>query len=171
MNGPPPSFKGSFANLTAATSNGYEADLQLMPASNWHTTASFTVVTPRVTEIDPGYQGSDQVGDELIRRPTHSGSVVVSYARPAGVSLGTAVSYVGKRADIDFAQFPSPRVTLPAYTKVDLSAELPLTHLAASGFSLTARLENLFDKKYEEVLHFAAPGRTLLIGGRALAMF
>ena len=171
VNGPPPSFRGSFANLTAATSDGYETEIAVTPATNWRTTASFTVVKPRVAEIDPGYQGSDQVGDELIRRPSHSGSFVVSYARPRGVSLGTAVTYIGKRPDIDFAQFPSPRVTLPAYTKVDLSAELPLSPLGRGGFALTARLENLFDRKYQEVLGFAAPGRAILIGGRALAMF
>jgi len=171
VNGPPPSFRGSFANLTAATSDGYETEIAVTPATNWRTTASFTVVKPRVAEIDPSYQGSDQVGDELIRRPSHSGSFVVSYARPRGVSLGTAVTYIGKRPDIDFAQFPSPRVTLPAYTKVDLSAELPLSPLGRGGFALTARLENLFDRKYQEVLGFAAPGRAILIGGRALAMF
>ncbi len=170
VNGPPPSFKGSFANLTAATSDGYETEIEVVPATNWRTTASFTVVKPRVTEIEPSYQGSDQVGDELIRRPSHSGSFVVSYARPAGVSLGTAVTYVGKRPDIDFAQFPSPRVTLPAYTKLDLSAELPV-RLGPGGFMLTARLENLFDRKYQEVLGFAAPGRAILIGGRAATMF
>ena len=170
VNGPPPSFKGSFANLTAATSDGYETEIEVVPATNWRTTASFTVVKPRVTEIEPSYQGSDQVGDELIRRPSHSGSFVVSYARPAGVSLGTAVTYVGKRPDIDFAQFPSPRVTLPVYTKVDLSGELPV-RLGPGGFMLTARLENLFDRKYQEVLGFAAPGRAILIGGRAATMF
>ncbi len=170
VNGPPPSFKGSFANLTAATSDGYETEIEVVPAPNWRTTASFTVVKPRVTEIEPSYQGSDQVGDELIRRPSHSGSFVMSYSRPAGASLGTAVTYVGKRPDIDFAQFPSPRVTLPAYTKVDLSAELPV-RLGPGGFMLTARLENLFDRKYQEVLGFAAPGRAILIGGRAATMF
>ena len=171
VNGPPPSFRGSFANLTAATSDGYETEVAVTPATNWHTTASFTVVKPRVTAIDPSYQGSDQVGDELIRRPSHSGSFVMSYARPRGVSLGAAVTYVGKRPDVDFAQFPSPRVTLPAYTKVDLSAELPVSRLGRGGFTLTARLENLFDRKYQEVLGFAAPRRAILIGGRALAMF
>jgi hypothetical protein len=29
----------------------------------------------------------------------------------------------------------------------------------------------VFDKRYEEVLHFASPGRTILIGGRASALF
>lgn len=171
VNGGPPDFLGSFANLTAATSNGYEAELQLTPVRNWRGAASLTVVNPHVTEVDPAFQGTDRPGDELIRRPTHSGSLVVSYSRPWGISFGTAVSYVGKRPDTDFSQFPSPRVMLPAYAKVDLSAEYPLTGLKRGGLTLNVRVDNLFDKRYEEVLNFASPRRTFLIGGRAAAMF
>ena len=87
------------------------------------------------------------------------------------MSLGAAVSYVGKRPDTDFSQFPSPRVTLPAYSKVDLSAEYPLTGLKRGGLSLNARIDNLFDKRYEDVLNFTSPRRTILIGGRATALF
>ncbi|HEX9128632.1 MAG TPA: TonB-dependent receptor [Gemmatimonadaceae bacterium] len=171
VNGGSPNFLGSFANLTAASSNGYEAEIQLTPLTNWRGTASYTIVNPHVTQVAPAYQGSDRVGDELIRRPTHSGSVVVSYARPWGMSLGTAVSYVGRRPDTDFSQFPSPRVTLPAYTKVDLSAEYPLTGLKRGGLTLNARVDDLFDKRYEDVFHFASPRRTILVGGRASALF
>jgi vitamin B12 transporter len=171
VNGGPPAFLGSFANLTAASSNGYEAELQLTPVTNWRGTASYTIVNPHVTEVDPAYQGIDRVGDALIRRPTHSGSIVVSYSRPWGMSLGTAVSYVGKRPDTDFSQFPSPRVTLPAYTKVDLSAEYPLTGLNRGGLALNARLDNVFDTRYEDVFHFASPRRTILVGGRASVLF
>jgi outer membrane cobalamin receptor len=171
VNGGPPDFLGSFANLTGATSNGYEAELQLTPVRNWRGTASYTIVNPRVTEVDPAFQGTDRAGDELIRRPTHSGGFVLSYSRPWGMSLGTAVSHVGKRPDTDFSQFPSPRVTLPAYTKVDLSAEYPLTGRKRGGLTLSARVDNIFDKRYEDVLNFASPRRTILIGGRASTLF
>ena len=171
VNGGPPTFKGSYANLTGATSNGYEAELQVSPVRNWRGSASYTFVKPRVREIDPSYQGGDQVGDALIRRPSHSGSLVVSYAVPSSASLGASVSYVGKRPDTDFAQFPSPRVTLPSYTKLDLSAELPITGAHRGGLKLSGRIENAFDKRYEDVLHYAAPGRTILIGARATTLF
>ena len=171
VNGGPPTFKGSYANLTGATSNGYEAEIELSPADSWRGSASYTIVNPRVTEVDPAYQGGNKVGDALIRRPSHSGAVVVSYGRPSSASLGASVSFVGKRADIDFAQFPSPHVTLPSYTKLDLSAELPLTGLRRGGIAVNARLENAFDERYEDVLHFAAPGRTILIGVRANSLF
>ena len=129
-----------------------------LPTRNWRGSASFTVVNPRVTQVDPAYQGGSQVGDALIRRPSHSGSVVVSYARPSSASFGASVSFVGKRPDVDFAQFPSPRVTLPAYAKLDLSAELPLTGPGRGGLSLNARLENALDKRYEDVLHYCRAG-------------
>jgi vitamin B12 transporter len=171
VNGGPPTFKGSFANLTGATANGYEAELQIVPATNWRGSASYTVVKPRVTRIDAGYQGSDHVGDALLRRPTHSGSLVLSYTRSRGASLSTAVSFVGKRPDLDFVQFPSPRVTLREYTKADMSAEYPFASSSRTQLAITARIENLFDTRYEDVLNFKAPGRTILIGGRASAGF
>jgi vitamin B12 transporter len=171
VNGGPPNFLGSFANLTGATSNGYETELRVTPAKNWRGTASYTVVNPHVTEIDPAFQGSDRVGDELIRRPTHSSSFVLSYSRPRDMSLSTAVSYVGKRPDTDFSQFPSPRVTLAAYTKTDVSAEFPLTGRKYGGLTLNARVDNIFDKRYQEVFNFATPRRTILVGGRASTLF
>ncbi|HEV7387996.1 MAG TPA: TonB-dependent receptor [Gemmatimonadaceae bacterium] len=171
VSGPPPDFKGSFANLTAASSNGVETEIALYPVESWRATASYTIAEPRVTETDPSYEGSDRPGDALIRRPTHSGAVTISYGRGGGLNLGTAISYVGKRPDLDFAQFPSPRVTLPAYTKVDLSAEFPVTRQGPAGITLTGRIENLFDKRYEDVLNFEAPGRAILLGARATGMF
>ncbi|HJP61156.1 MAG TPA: TonB-dependent receptor [Gemmatimonadaceae bacterium] len=170
VNGGPPDYKGSFANLNAAVSNGYEAELQAAVASRWRANASFTVVNPRVDAVDLNYQGTDRAGDALLRRPSHSGSIGVSYFEAGGFNLGTAVTYVGQRPDLDFSQFPSPRVSLPAYTKVDLSGEVPVLR-KLPRLTLTARVENLFDKRYEEVLNFAAPGRTILIGGRAALMF
>ncbi len=171
VNGAPPTFKGSYANLTAASSNGYEAEVQVSPVRSWRGSASYTIVTPRVRAVDPAYEGADEVGDALLRRPSHSGNLHVSYARPSSASFGVAMSFVGKRADLDFAQFPSPRVTLPSYTKLDLSADFPLTAIRRGGLRLSLRLENALDKHYEDVLHFAAPGRTVLIGARAATLF
>jgi vitamin B12 transporter len=124
-----------------------------------------------VTEVPSGYSGTDRAGDALLRRPSHSGALVLSYHRPTRLGLGAALNYVGKRPDLDFNQFPSPRVTLPSYTKLDLSAELPLASIGRGDITLNARLENALNKRYEEVLNFAAPGRTILVGARASTLF
>jgi vitamin B12 transporter len=171
VNGAPPDFKGSYANLTGATSNGFEAELAVMPTKAWRGSASYSIMNPRVTEIPVGYLGDDRVGDALLRRPSHSGSVVLNYGRPAGISLGAAVNFVGRRPDLDFNQFPSTRVTLASHTKLDLSADLPLTSIGRGGVTLNARLENALNTRYEDVLHFAAPERTILVGARASTLF
>jgi outer membrane cobalamin receptor len=54
---------------------------------------------------------------------------------------------------------------------LDLSADLPLASVGRGGVTLNARLENALNKRYEEVLNFAAPGRTILIGARASTLF
>jgi vitamin B12 transporter len=171
VSGGPPDFKGSFANLTGASSNGYEAEIRVALSGNWRGSGGYTIVNPRVTRIPPGYGGSEKPGDALLRRPSHSGNAVVSYTRTPRMSFAAAATHVGKRPDLDFARFPSPRVTLPSYTKLDLSGELALTRIERGGVTLNGRLENVFDKRYEEVLHFPAPGRAVLIGARATRLF
>lgn len=167
VNGGPPDFKGSFANLTGATANGYEAAAELRSSRGLHGRVSYAVVEPRVSRLAADYDGGQSVGDALIRRPSHSGGASVGFFTARGGSLGVAATYVGKRADLDFAEFPSPTVTLPSYTRVDLSADHPLFHRGRANLSLSARVENLFNRKYEDVLRFAAPGRAVFVGLRA----
>lgn len=170
VNGSAPDFRGSYANLTAATSNGYEADLVYAPVPSFTASASFTVVKPRVRDVSPNYKGPDRLGDELIRRATHSGHASVSY-RIHEAFFSAVTNYVGRRADLDFAQFPSPRVTLPAHATVDISSEVPLVRWMRSRVVLNARVENILNQQYEDVLHFPAPGRTILVGGIAERVF
>jgi outer membrane cobalamin receptor len=58
-------------------------------------------------------------------------------------------------------------VDLPPYTVADLAGTLHVARLRShSGVTLTARIENVFNKSYEEVLYYAAPSRTVLVGAR-----
>lgn len=165
VSGGPPAYLGSYANLTAATSNGYEVEAEAAPVRFLRATASFTVVAPRVRELAPSYSGSLKAGDALIRRPTHSGTFALTYSGSAAQSIGAVAAYVGKRPDIDFSQFPSPTLTLPAYVRLDLSAQRRLLALSSgNSLSLTARVENALDKKYQDVIGFPAPRRVVLIG-------
>jgi outer membrane receptor protein involved in Fe transport len=60
------------------------------------------------------------------------------------------------------------RVRLPAHTRVDASATLPLLgRPAATGLAATLRIENLLGARYEEVRGFPARGRSILVGLRA----
>ena len=167
VSGGPPDFLGSFANLTEAESHGIEGEVTLRPGLGWSWVASYTIAEPRVTEVSPDYEGDLRPGDALIRRPTHSGNASMSWAGAARSFTATAF-YVGRRPDLDFTQFPSPTVSLPPYVRVDVAGDTELLRLAngKAAIALTARVENLFDKKYEDVLNFRTPGRTILLGAR-----
>jgi len=110
----------------------------------------------------------------LLRRPEHSARLDARYRVAARGTVSLGVTYVGKRVDQDFATFPFPRVELPDYTRVDLAGELEVIPAGVrgrgrgrergAGVALSARVENLFDRRYEEARHFPARGRTILLG-------
>lgn len=168
VSGGPPNYLGSYANLTEARTRGYDVELSLAPSNGWSASSSYTIATPRVTKISSAYAGDLKVGDALVRRPTHSGNAVISYSSPMAASFSVQASYVGKRPDYDFNQFPSPVVTLPEYVKLDVAGSYSLFHSStgSSALSITGRVDNILDRKYEDVLHYAAARRTFLIGAR-----
>ena len=168
VSGGPPNYLGSYANLSEARTRGYDVELSMSPMNGWSGSVSYTIATPRVTKLSSAYTGDHKVGDALIRRPTHTGNAVLSFSTPTTGSFSVQTSYIGKRPDYDFNQFPSPVVTLPAYVKLDVAGSLAIFHTAtgSSSLSITGRVDNLLDKKYEDVLHYAAARRTFLIGAR-----
>jgi vitamin B12 transporter len=168
VSGGPPSFLGSYSNLAEAESNGYEVEITLTPTSELSASASYTQAKPRVTEVSEDYGGDLLPGDPLLRRPVHSGTATITYARAREGSLALLASYVGERPDLDFATFPATRVTLPSYVKLDVAGSLAVLRSESrrSAVSLTFRVDNVLDRKYEDVLGFSAPRRTYLVGAR-----
>lgn len=167
--GPPaytPIAPAYYDNLTQTRSKGYEGSVAANLPNHFAATASYTQVIPRVYSVAPTFTGSLRAGDALLRRPSHTGSAALSYVIPHRWSAATTVTYVGRRPDVDFSQFPSPTVTLPAYSTVDVAASADMFHVGSSAVALTARAENLFDRRYEPVLHFPAPGRSVFVGMR-----
>lgn len=165
--GSAPDFVGTYANLSGATSRGYELEVRTAPRRGFAAHASYTVLRAVVSGLAPSYQGSARVGDELLRRPRRSAAAGASFAAPSGATLSLVGRYVGKRPDFDFTTFPSPRTTLPAFATVDFAGSLPLlARVGGTRAALTVGIENLFDREYQEVFNFDAPGRRVLVGGR-----
>jgi vitamin B12 transporter len=159
-----------YSNLTQARSKGYQAELNASLPLGFTGSASYTQTTAQVFAVPPSYAGSQRPGDALLRRPSHTGSAALFYSPSSVWSVGASADYVGKRPDMDFAQYPSPTVTLPSYVKVGLSGSVRLFRANESVVSLTARVDNALDRSYADVLHFPAPRRALLIGARLSAM-
>ncbi len=164
--GGPPTFKGSYSNLAAAQSNGYEVTLTARGSDALTLDASYTVATPHVSRLSPDYSGSLHVGDALIRRPSHSAAATVTHSRSSLAAFSLSATYVGKRPDLDFNKFPAPTATLPAYTRVDGAATITAYRTPRSSLALTLRSENLLDRSYQEVLHYPTARRVILLGAR-----
>ena len=160
-------FRGTYENLGAALARGVELEVSASRFGAFDAAASMTALTTRVTDAGTGAFGTFVNGERLLRRPATSATLDFGF-RPALASrIGASVRFVGERDDRDFAN--DARVTLASYTLLDLSAELALNALSPrlAPLTLTAKVENAFDRDYEPALGFKAPGRTILVGARA----
>jgi vitamin B12 transporter len=164
----PPDFNtivpAYYDNVTEARAKGYEGELHTILLQGLTADASYTQTIAKIYKVPPSYAGSMTAGQELLRRPSHSGDLKVMYARPGTGSLSATAIYVGKRPDQDFSQFPSPTVTLPSYVRLDLSTSVEVLHDGLRSVALTGRVENALNTQYQDVLHFQAPGRAMLAG-------
>ena len=90
----------------------------------------------------------------LLRRPKIKASYEVNYSFNDKANINGEIIYAGERDDKDFSQFPVQRVKLNGYSIVNLAASYKIFEF----LQLYARVENLFDTDYEEVLGYATPG-------------
>lgn len=114
---------------------------------------------------------ADPKDDCLLRRPSQKGSVMVNYARQGLggtddlLNLNVNLQVVGDRDDVD------PRRgfrTNPMYARTDVAVSytLPSGFFSFSRFTVYGKIENLFDRNYQEILGFRAPPLNYLIGVR-----
>jgi vitamin B12 transporter len=165
----------NYYNLAAAKSDGVEVTLRVTPLTPLTLSASYTYTKTRVTNagIDSSATASFVQGQRLLRRPANLASATASYAfRRPETSLHLELATVGDRDDRDFSDevtFVPKAVTLPSYTVVALAGELGILRRGASAspeLVLTARVDNLFDRNYQQIFGFASPRRTFLVGAR-----
>jgi vitamin B12 transporter len=165
----------NYYNLAAASANGVEITARASPVRPLTISASYTYTRTRVTNagIDSSSTASFVQGERLLRRPTNLASATASYAfaRPE-TSLHLEVASIGDRDDRDFSDdvtFIPKAVTLPSYTVVAIGGELGVLRHGASmapDVVLTARVDNLFNRRYQQIFGFASPRRTVLVGAR-----
>ena len=165
----------NYYNLAAAASDGVEVTLRVAPVAPLTLAASYTYTKTRVTNagIDSSSTANFVQGQRLLRRPAHLASATASYAfRRSETSLHLEVATTGSRDDRDFSDevtFIPKAVTLPSYTVVGIAGNLGILRRrgnAVPGVVLTARVDNLLDRKYQQIFGFASPRRTFLVGAR-----
>ena len=142
---------GYYNNILKTKAEGLELIGEAKPLSNLTITGNYTYTD---AETDAGANK----GKQLTRRPKNMGNLSATYRWPVGLSTGAAVRYVGRTYNND-----ANTQVVKGYTLVDLRVAYPINaRLEAFG-----RIENLFDKDYQTILNYGAPGRGAFVGLRA----
>ncbi|MCB0333733.1 MAG: TonB-dependent receptor, partial [Bdellovibrionales bacterium] len=134
-----------FENINKANIEGFEFFARANVVQGLDLSVDFTLLD---TE-------DESTKESLLRRAKSQLSSSLHYTFfDQRASLQARVRYVGERDDQNYNVFPAQRVTLSGYTLLDLLA----TYHVTEAISLFARVENLFDKDYQEVFGYGTAG-------------
>jgi vitamin B12 transporter len=100
---------------------------------------------------------------QLLRRPKHKASLNGFWGVSEAANLSATLLYVGARTDGN-RDFSIPRLKAGAYTVVNLAG----TYNLGNGVAAFARIDNLFDRRYQDPTGFLRPGLSAF-GGVKLA--
>jgi vitamin B12 transporter len=152
-------FEGTYVNLAHTRSRGLELALEARPLAVLQLVGQYTFQDGSILESPSGFDPVYAVGQPLLRRPRHQGSFSAAWSFGRG-SLGTTLVRVGPRADSDFVGLGL--TSNAAYTRLDARARLRVT----GTLEAFVGADNLLDERYQEVLGYWAPGRSLRLGLR-----
>jgi len=159
---PPPGCPfgfGTFFNTDLARARGTNLELEARPA-NWLSIAgSYSYVDSRVLRAPNAFDPSLVAGNRLFRRPVHSGNLILNAAFRR-MNWNVAAYFVGRRTDSDFLGLGL--MDNPGYARVDVAGGYAL----GRGVQLFGRIENLFEKKYQQALGYPSLGRAVRAGMR-----
>jgi vitamin B12 transporter len=142
-------FGGHYVNIDRTLTTGVETEAEAR-------------LTDQLT-VRAAYAYTDAVdrstGAPQLRVPEHSGSASLAWR---GERLGgvLTVRAEGEQADID------PSTFAPATRDGFVTADVAGSYRLTGGIELTARVENLADEDFQEVLGYGEPGRAVYAGFR-----
>ena len=152
---------GTFLNLNIdeARTQGVEAYIDAQPLTRLGFGFSYTFTDTEAIGTPAGFGLTE--GSDLLRRPRHKASVEVHGRLLDGdLVLSLGGRYVGSRADIDPVTFSTTEAA--SYEVYRVAASWRLTPI----ITVTARIENLLDEEYEDVLGFSTADRSGYFGLR-----
>jgi len=136
--------------------HGVEMSASYRPSESLSFEASYT------------YTDAQEPAGEEVRRPEHTASLSVARDFLQGrARVAASAAFNGEMLDDDFRRFFSngfaaERTELDSYVLFNLS----VSYRVSDGLDVFLRAENLFDETYQEVISYAAPGRSVFGGIR-----
>jgi vitamin B12 transporter len=133
-------------NIARATAEGVENFVQVSPLDDLTLRGTYTYT----------HALNDLMGQRLIRRPAHKGSFEASYRFLDNADLNLTLLMVGDKDDVGGTR-------VPGYAVANLAGGYRINEYVR----LFARVDNLFDKRYQELYGFGT-SRVAGYGGIAL---
>jgi vitamin B12 transporter len=147
----PNTFVGQYENIDKSKAHGAEVELRGRPLPRFSFELAYNYTSTKILQQPFAFDDLHQPGKPLLRRPKHSGSLLLSYLGTRwGASLGG--SFVGRRPDSDFLIFNLDHAA--GYARVDLGGWYALT----SRITAYVNVENALNRYYNEVVGY--PGLT-----------
>ena len=152
-------FQGSYVNLAHTRAQGLEVAVEARPVPELSLVGRYTHLDGEILESPSDFDPVYAVGQALLRRPKHQGSLAAELRFPRW-SAGASLALVGERADSDFVGLGL--VTNPGYARLDARLRVrifgPLEAYVVG--------DNLLDEVYQEALGYPALGRAVRGGLR-----
>ena len=142
-------------NINKAVTNGVEVYLRTNPLENLGFRLNYTYTNSK----DESPNSTDS-GLPLLRRPKNKFGLNLDYLFLKNLNFNADIIYVGKRDDENYNVYPVQRISLADYTVINLAASFQLSDL----IKIYGRVDNLFNKYYEEVYGYATPGLSGYLG-------
>jgi vitamin B12 transporter len=145
----PPNFPGQYVNVNKAFAHGAEIGLQAKFGRRILGSATYTYTSSEYLDNPDPFDVVFNPGMPLLRRPKHSGNVLVSYL---GKRWGSNLSgsFVGRRSDSDFVDQLVDHAA--GYARVDVGGWYAIN----SRITAYANVENALDHQYNEVVGYPA---------------
>jgi len=152
-----PPFFGYFINVDRARARGVDFSVDSRLRRWLRLRGNYTLDDSRVVSSPNALDPALVAGNHLIRRPVNSGSIVL-LAAWRRISGNFAGYFSGQRTDTDFLGLGLTRT--PGYGRFDISTAYDL----GRGISSYVRVQNLFNKQYQDALGYPALGREVRAG-------
>jgi vitamin B12 transporter len=132
-------------NIRNAETSGCEISTDLTFTNDLSVRAAYTYTDSQ----------DDDTGEALLRRPKNKATVTLVYLPTSRVKTQLQWRAHSNRSDMDYSAPNGPeRITLGGYATVNFTASYQLSETV----ELFSRIDNLFDKEYEEVYGFGTMG-------------
>jgi vitamin B12 transporter len=157
----PITFTGEYENIDKSFAHGAEVEFRGRLLPRLSLDAAYNYTSTQILEQPFAFDAQHQPGNPLLRRPKHSGSLLLSYlGRRWAASLGG--SFVGRRPDSDFFVLPTPVDHAAGYARVDVGGWYAIN----SHVTAYANVENALDRRYNEVVGYPALPINFRVGFR-----